>query len=68
VSLVIEGGAIVAADRTWKADVLVDGEIIQAIGDDLSRGDSWLDAAGCLVMPGGIATTMGIAAPQGVAR
>ena len=52
-SLVIKGGTVVAADRTYKADVLVEGETIKAIGDGL-KGDSSLDAAGCFVMPGGI--------------
>ena len=52
-SLVIEGGTIVAADRTYKADVLVEGETIKAIGEGLT-GDSTLDARGCFVMPGGI--------------
>jgi dihydropyrimidinase len=52
-SLVIEGGTIVAADRTYKADVLVEGETIKAIGEGL-RGDSTLDAKGCFILPGGI--------------
>ena len=52
-SIVIEGGTIVAADRTYKADVLVEGETIKAIGEGL-RGDSTLDANGCFVMPGGV--------------
>ena len=52
-SLVIEGGTIVAADRTYKADVLVEGETIKAIGEGL-KGDSTLDAKGCFIMPGGI--------------
>ncbi len=52
-SLVIEGGTIVAADRTYKADVLVEGETIKAIGEGL-KGDSTLDAKDCFVMPGGI--------------
>ena len=52
-SLVIKGGTIVAADRTYKADVLVEGETIKAIGENL-KGDSTLDAKGCFVMPGGI--------------
>src|SRR6185312_5122625 len=52
-SLVIEGGTIVAADRTYKADVLVEGETIKAIGEGL-RGDSTLDAKDCFVLPGGI--------------
>ena len=52
-SLVIKGGTIVTADRTYKADVLVEGETITAIGEGL-KGDSSLDAADCYVMPGGI--------------
>jgi dihydropyrimidinase len=52
-SLVIKGGTVVAADRTYKADVLVEGEKIIEIGDNL-KGDSTLDAGECYVMPGGI--------------
>ena len=44
-SLVIKGGTIVAADRSYKADVLVEGETIKAIGEGL-KGDTTLDAAG----------------------
>ena len=52
-SLVIEGGTVVAADRSYKADVLVEGETIKAIGEGL-KGDSTLDAKGCFIFPGGI--------------
>ncbi|MGJ8534820.1 MAG: dihydropyrimidinase [Alphaproteobacteria bacterium] len=50
---VIKGGTIIAADRTYKADVLIDGESIVAVGLDL-EGDEIIDASGCYVMPGGI--------------
>ena len=50
---VIKNGTVVTADLSWKADVLVDGDKIVEIGDNLS-GDSVLDATGCYVMPGGI--------------
>ena len=50
---VIKNGTIVTADRTWKADVLIDGETIVDIGENLS-GDEVIDATGCYVMPGGI--------------
>ncbi|CAN7190850.1 dihydropyrimidinase [Phyllobacterium sp. LjRoot231] len=50
---VIKGGTIIAADRTYKADVLIDGETIAAIGADLT-GDDIIDATGCYLMPGGI--------------
>ena len=35
-SLVIKGGTVVAADRSYAADVLIDGETIKAIGDGLN--------------------------------
>ena len=52
-SIVIKGGTVVTAARTYAADVLVEGETIAAVGEGLS-GDTVLDAAGCFVMPGGI--------------
>ncbi|WP_347138507.1 dihydropyrimidinase [Paracoccus sp. SSK6] len=52
-STVIRGGTIVTADLTYKADVLVEGGRIAAIGQGLT-GDKVLDATGCYVMPGGI--------------
>ncbi|MBV9519726.1 MAG: amidohydrolase family protein, partial [Hyphomicrobiales bacterium] len=52
-SLLIKGGDIVAADRTFKSDILVEGESIKAIGTGLS-GTDVIDASGCFVMPGGI--------------
>ncbi|MFC5585579.1 dihydropyrimidinase [Nitratireductor kimnyeongensis] len=52
-SKVIRNGTIVTADRTWKADILVQHDKIVAIGHDLV-GDHEIDATGCYVMPGGI--------------
>lgn len=52
-SKVIRNGTIVTADRTWKADILVQHDKIVAIGHDLN-GDHEIDATGCYVMPGGI--------------
>ena len=52
-STVIKGGTIVAADRTYEADILIEGEKIKAIGENL-KGDKTLDAAGAYIMPGGI--------------
>ncbi|HMT13668.1 MAG TPA: amidohydrolase family protein, partial [Aestuariivirga sp.] len=52
-STVIRNGTIVTADRTYKADVLVQGDTIAAIGPNL-KGERELDASGCYVMPGGI--------------
>lgn len=50
---VIRNGTIVTADRTWKADVLMQHGRIVAIGQGL-HGDHEYDATGCYVMPGGI--------------
>ena len=50
---VIKNGTIVTADLTYKADVLIAGGVITAIGPGL-KGDTVLDATGCYVMPGGI--------------
>ena len=52
-STVIKNGTVVTADLSYKADVLIEGGIITAIGPNL-KGDEVLDATGCLIMPGGI--------------
>ncbi|MDP5308121.1 dihydropyrimidinase [Paracoccus spongiarum] len=52
-STVIRNGTIVTADLSYRADLLVEGGRIAAIGQGLT-GDTVLDASGCLVMPGGI--------------
>jgi dihydropyrimidinase len=52
-SKVIKGGTVVTADRQWKADVLIEGEKIARIGENLS-GDEVIDASEAYVIPGGI--------------
>ncbi|MBN9252881.1 MAG: amidohydrolase family protein, partial [Mesorhizobium sp.] len=52
-SKVIKNGTIVTADRTYKADVLIQHGKIIGIGPDL-HADHEFDATGCYVMPGGI--------------
>ncbi|MDA8577834.1 dihydropyrimidinase [Rhodobacteraceae bacterium] len=52
-SKVIKGGTVCTADRAWKADVLIEGETIKQIGEDLAA-DEYIDAAGAYVIPGGI--------------
>src|SRR6056297_2343779 len=52
-SKVIKNGTVCTADRTWKADVLIEGETISRIGEDL-KGDTYIDAEGAYVIPGGI--------------
>ena len=56
-STLIKGGTIVTADRTYKADVLIEGESISAIGSGLS-GTTTIDATGCFIMPGGTDCSM----------
>ncbi|MBC7133202.1 MAG: dihydropyrimidinase [Roseovarius sp.] len=52
-SIVIRNGTIVTHDRSYRADLRIEGERIAEIGDNLT-GDTVLDATGCYVMPGGI--------------
>ncbi|MCA9858391.1 MAG: amidohydrolase family protein [Thermomicrobiales bacterium] len=51
--LVIRGGTIVTATETYAADVGITGETIAEIGQGLA-GTREVDAAGLLVMPGGL--------------
>ncbi len=52
-STVIKGGTVVTAGDTFRADVLIEGEQIVAVGRGLA-GDSVIDADGAYVIPGGI--------------
>jgi dihydropyrimidinase len=55
-SVLIKGGTVVNADRSFRADVLCDEGLIQAVGENLDApsGAEVVDAGGCYVMPGGI--------------
>src|SRR5579863_4867432 len=55
-AILIRGGTVVNADASQRADVLVDGGHIRAVGSDLSvpTAAEVIDAGGALVMPGGI--------------
>src|ERR1700691_5315702 len=52
----IRGGTVVTHDNSRRADVLVDGSTIVAVGANLQApaGAEVIDAGGCYVMPGGI--------------
>jgi dihydropyrimidinase len=54
--LLIHGGTVVNHDHSRRADVLIDGETIVAIGSalDAPAGTEIIDAGGACVMPGGI--------------
>jgi len=51
--LVIRGGTLATAQKTYRADLGIEGERIAAIGHDLSARRT-IDASGKLVLPGGI--------------
>ncbi len=55
-SVLIQGGTIVNADRTFRADVLCEDGLIAAVGEGLKapKGATVVDAGGQYVMPGGI--------------
>lgn len=55
-ALLIRGGTVVNADRSFRADVLCDGGKIVAVGEglDAPTGAEVIDAGGALVIPGGI--------------
>ncbi len=55
-TLLIRGGTVVNADQSQRADVLIDGGKIVAVGADLEApgGAEMLDAGGGYVLPGGI--------------
>lgn len=53
--ILIQGGTVVTAERSFQADVLLEGERILAVGEGLNpEGHEVVDAKGLLVMPGGI--------------
>ena len=54
-SVLIRGGTVVTADGERRADVLIEGETIAAVGEGLDgAGAEVIDAGGAFVMPGGI--------------
>ncbi len=52
----IRGGTVVTAERSWRADVLIRGERVEQVADEIHppTGATVIDADGCYVMPGGI--------------
>jgi dihydropyrimidinase len=54
-SILIKGGTVVNATGESRADVLVEGEVIAAVGQNLqAAGARVIDAGGAYVIPGGI--------------
>jgi dihydropyrimidinase len=53
--VLIRGGTLITADRTFLADVIIDGERISSIGQNLSEDDAEvIDATGKFILPGGV--------------
>lgn len=68
-SLLIRNGIVVSASDRCRADVLIDGEVIAAVGRIDSSADRVIDAEGCYVIPGGIDTHTHLENPSlGVTR
>jgi dihydropyrimidinase len=53
--LLIKSGTVVSSERSLRADVLVEGEKIIEVGEDIQAEDvGVVDASGKLVLPGGV--------------
>jgi dihydropyrimidinase len=52
--LLIQGGRIVTADGTLDGNVMVSGDVIEAVGTTDESADEVFDAAGKLVVPGAV--------------
>ena len=63
-STLIKNGRIITATDDYIADIFIEGETISAIGKNLNvTADKLIDAAGLLVMPGGIDPHVHLAMP-----
>jgi dihydropyrimidinase len=63
--VIVQGGKAVTADGTKVCDIGIHGGRITAIGDNLGEATETIDAAGRLVLPGGIDSHVHIAQPSG---
>jgi len=65
--VLVRGGTVVTSSGEFRADVLVDGEKIKAIGDGLDAGgcSEMIDATGMFVLPGGVDNHTHFALPFG---
>ena len=54
--LLIKNGTVVTAEKSFPADILIEGETIKELrpGIPAASGDKVLDASGMLLFPGGI--------------
>lgn len=63
--LVIKNGTVATAADTFKCDVGINDGRIVALGEDLGASHDVIDAAGHLVLPGGIDSHVHISQPSG---
>jgi dihydropyrimidinase len=67
--LLVRGGDVIDGSGVRRADVLIDGERIAAVGPDLERdGAEVIDAGGALVIPGGVDVHTHLDLPVGEVR
>jgi len=51
----IKNGTLITADKTFKADILIEDEIIRRIDENIEDPEAVVvDASGLLVLPGGV--------------
>jgi len=54
-AMLLKNGTLITADETFNADILIEGEKIEKVGENLQHPDAEvIDAAEKLIMPGGI--------------
>lgn len=54
-AIVLKGGKIITAEKSYDSDIRIEGEKIASIGKNLAQeGDKVVDATGCYLLPGGI--------------
>src|SRR5260221_8409217 len=62
---IIRGGTVATASDTFQCDIGITGGRIAALGTDLGSASEVIDAAGKLVLPGGIDSHVHFAQPSG---
>lgn len=54
-AIVLKGGKIITAEKSYDSDIRIEGEKIASIGNNLvQEGDKVVDVTGCYLLPGGI--------------
>ena len=62
---IVRGGTVATASDTFSCEIGIREGRIAALGDDLGTADEIIDAAGKLVLPGGIDSHVHISQPSG---